>query len=783
MQLFTRLFDIKKGEGKPFLILFIHFFSFSAMGITAGSARDAFFLTLFEKTYLPLIYVAIAVVMAGVIPLYTKLSRNKNITNVMIVSSVIFGLSMFLLSHFLSGWFIPLLYIWIELIIVLTIIQFWILAGEIFNIRQAKRLFGLISGSGAIASMVIGFSIRPFVQTFGSEKLLYATAFFLGMIAMTSFLIKPYHLIQESGSVKSKSKDAKKKNNKKFDRYLITIIVLISAMAIVSKIVDYQFKISASNAYPTQDELVNFFGMFYAITGAAAFIVQFFLTRKILSKFGVLVGLLILPAAVFSGSVGFLMVPVLAAIFIPKFADQVFKFTINNTTMQLLWLPIPSKTKKETKPVIDGTIKAFMEGFAGLTIFIAARWMSLHLLSIAVLVIAAVWIYYTFRIKTGYVKTLQKAIEKRQLNFDDLEIDVADSTMVETIDKTLHADEEVKQLFALELIEEIPLTPWSKSLNKLFHDSTMEVRKTVLKISAENSKVVSDEELIEALKNRDFAEIAMNIAGKRNLSFAIPIMETYLSDSDPELQLNAAASLQHFQSDKMPEARKLIQEKMSSDDPKIQAMAIRLLVDQDNILTQNLLIQFLKSPSELTSNAALYVAGERNSVELISAIVSNLANPKTLLTARHTLQTFSDDLVIQKLLKTLSNNHIEIDLLRSIVITLKVYSSPETIDALIGLLERNERRVLGETIDTLLNLARQERLSDEHSHRLSSEIRKISRYAYQLINFLNDVQKMDVDHILNEVLNHEITKQIPYLLKLGMIDQPSTPDESYLQTI
>ncbi len=783
MQLFTRLFHINKEEGKPFLILFVHFFCFSAMGITAGSTRDAFFLTLFEKTYLPLIYVAIAIVMAGVIPLYTKLSRNINITNVILVSSVIFGLSMFPLIHFLSGWFIPMFYIWIEVIIVLTITQFWILAGEIFNVRQAKRLFGLISGSGAIASMVIGFSIRPFVQTFGSEKLLYATAFFLGIISITSFLIKPYHITLESGSVKSISKNVKEEKKKKFDQYLIGIIVLISAMAIVSKYVDYQFKISASNAYPTQDELVNFFGLFYAVTGAAAFIVQFFLTGKILSKYGVLVGLLILPAAVFAGSVGFLMIPVLVAIFIPKFADQVFKFTINNATIQLLWLPIPSKVKKETKPVIDGTIKAFMEGIAGLTIFFAARWMSLHLLSIAVLVITATWIYYTFRIKNGYVKALQKAIEKRQLNFEELEIDVADNVMVETIDKALHADEEVKQLFALEMIEGIPLTPWAKSLNKLFHDSTIGVRNTVLNISAENSKIISDEELLDAMKNRNFAEIAMNVAGIRNLSSAIPILETYLSDSDPELQLNAAASLQRLQSDKIPEARKLIQEKMSSNNPKIQAMAIRLLVDQDNILTQNLLIQFLESPSGTTSNAALFVAGERKSAELIPAIISNLANPKTLPTARHTLQTFSDELVIPELLKTLSNNHIELDLLRGIVIVLKVYRSQETIDALIGLLDRKEQRVLGDTIDTLLNLARQARLSDEHIISLSGEIHKISRITYQFIDFLNDVQIIDDNHLLNEVLQHEISKQIPYLLKLGIIDQPSTPVESYLQTI
>lgn len=57
---------------------------------------------------------------------------------------------------------------------------------------------------------------------------------------------------------------------------------------------------------------------------------------------------------------------------------------------------------------------------------------------------------------------MQKAIEKRQLNFDELKIDLADHAMVNTIEKALAVDDEVQQLFALELIEGIPLTPWKK---------------------------------------------------------------------------------------------------------------------------------------------------------------------------------------------------------------------------------------------------------------------------------------------------------------------------------
>jgi len=784
MKFLWKIFDIKEGEGKPLFILFIHFFCFSATGITAGSARDAFFLSLFEKTYLPLMFVAIAIIMAGVIPLYTKLTRGKDLTSVIIFSAIIFGSSLIPLSFILKGWIIPILYIWVEIIIVLSIAQFWMLAGDVFDPRQAKRLFGLISGSGAIASMVIGSSIRPFVHTFGSDKLLFATTFFISITAITSLLIRPHRMQLDSGPTKP-AVEVKGKSKSKFDSYLIAITVVICSMAIVSKYVDYQFKITASNAYPTQDELVNFFGLFYALTGAAAFIVQFFLTGRILSRFGVLVGLMILPLAVLSGSIGFLMVPVMAAIFVPKFADQVFKFTINNATIQLLWLPVPPKSKIVTKPIIDGTIKAFMEGFAGLSIFIVATKLGvpIHYLSFFVLLVAGIWIYFTFKTKKGYVSSLQKAIEKRQLNFEELEVDVADSEMVATIEKALRADEEVKQLFALELIEDIPLTPWAKTLNELFYGENHEVSKTVLKISADNSKVISDDELMDALQKHDFADEAIKVAATRKLSVAVDIVEKYLNDDNPELQMTAAAALQIIKSDKSDEARRLIQEKLSSEDPKIQAMAIRQSVDQEDILTHTLLKKFLDNPSEITRNAALSVAGERKNPELIPAIITNLANPKTLPTARYILQQFSEDTVIIELITFLENEKIDRDLLRGIVVTLKVFKSNESIDALIALLERNEKRVMGEIIDTLLSMARQNPLSEKHSDKLNLEVNKISKHAYRLIDFLNNVEQVDKEHTLNEVIQHELSKQVPFLLKLGVIDTPHTPVESYLQTI
>ena len=781
MNVVSRFFDIKEGEGKPLLILFIHHFFLTAMCITGISARDALFLNLFEKTYFPLMFVAIALAMAGVIPLYTKLTKGRDHTFVIVTSSLIFACTLIPLSLALYGFVIPLIFIWMEIIIILSITQFWILAGQVFNPRQAKRLFGLIIISGSIASIIVGSGMRTFVQLFGSDKLLLATAFFLGITTLTSFLIRP-HRSQLSGCF-PRPVPTKEKGKAKFDRYLIAITVVICSMAFVSRFVDYQFKITASNAFPSQDELVNFFGTFYAITGAAIFIVQLFFTGRILARFGVLVGLIILPMGLFVGSIGFLVMPILATIFLAKFSDNVFKFTINNSTLQLLWLPVNPQTKNEKRPVIDGMIKSLIEGFAGISIFISAKWIPLHYLSIAVLGVAGVWIYYTFDTKRGYIKALQKAIEKRFLNFEDTQIDVADSAMVETIEKTLIDDDETKQVIALELIEGIPLKPWSKTLNKLFHGKSIEVSKAVLKMAAEDSNIISDQELLDILKNKDLALEAISVVGRRKLKAAIPIVESYLLDPDPELQVMAAASLQFLGSKKMEEARSLIKGKIKSKNPKIQAIAIKHLTDQEEILTDKLLKDLMGEASEITRNAALGVALKRNNNDLIPSIVSNLSDPKTLPTARNILLQYPKDVVIEEFLKKLKDPNINEGMLRGIVIIVRVLHTGKMIEALIDLIKLRKKGIIIEVIDTLLILGRKKVLSEDQTNKVKAEVYQASKHAYMLVNFLHSIEEIDKEHLLNEVIKHELSRQIPYLLKLGIIDMPGIPVESYLQII
>ena len=56
-----------------------------------------------------------------------------------------------------------------------------------------------------------------------------------------------------------------------------------------------------------------------------------------------------------------------------KFSDQTFKFTLNNSSMELLWLPVRPEKRKAVRPVIGGTIKSIVEVCAGLLMFVLVK--------------------------------------------------------------------------------------------------------------------------------------------------------------------------------------------------------------------------------------------------------------------------------------------------------------------------------------------------------------------------------------------------------------------------
>ena len=170
MKFLKNIVNIKRGEGKMVLTFFCFSFFMVAMGLVAKTAKDAYFLSRFEKSILPLMFLGVAVVIAPVLTYYTKVSKQLSPRLLFMITSSIFISSFIIVQPMITGWVVPTVYIWIELVVGIMIIQFWGYAAESFEPQQAKRLFGIIGGGGSFAVMLVGMNLKPFVKIFDFVK-------------------------------------------------------------------------------------------------------------------------------------------------------------------------------------------------------------------------------------------------------------------------------------------------------------------------------------------------------------------------------------------------------------------------------------------------------------------------------------------------------------------------------------------------------------------------------------------------------------------------------------
>jgi len=783
MNFIKNIIKIKSGEGKMVLTFFMFSFFTIAMGLVAKTARDAYFLSRFDKSILPLMFLAIAIVISPILTFYTKLSKKLAARTVFMITCSIFAVSFIFLQAIMTGYVIPIAYIWIEIAVAIMIIQFWSYAGESFEPQQAKRLFGIIAGGGSFAVMLIGMTLKPYVKTFGTDELLFISAGFLGLAFLFGNLSIQYFKKDQTKGPKKPIKKAQKK--KKMDPFIVGIATIVALSAIVTTLVDYQFKMIASATFPEETDLVGFFGTFYSIAGAASIIMQFFITGPILSRFGILLGLLILPFFLILGSTSILLAPVLLSASFAKFSDQTFKFTINSSSLELIWLPVPPEIRKVIKPQVSGTIKSIAEGIGGLVTFLLVKIIALPYLSIVSLGSIVIWLFTSFKVKTGYVNQLQTAIAKRQIDFEELNVDVQDAAMVKTIEETLSSNDEIKQLFALEIIEGLPLSSWKKTIKRLFNDGAPEVQKRILSMAWDEESIISNEDIIQAMNNNNSVSAeATIVVGRRKLKDALPDLENLLLNSDnQDVSAAAAAAILQIESGPTDKAKMILNNMLDEQDDTKQATALKRLIYNDQILTNDKLKSFLNHNSEIISNVALNIAEKRKDESLVPAIISNLSIAQTSIQARQTLKSFSEELINEQFKQLIESNATSRKLRLGIIRTLREYPNEDSIELLISQLDNNDQDIYNTIVESLLAIARVNPINENKQNQIADEINTIAEKVYTLNECLNMLPDDEHKFLMEDHLNNEIQNTLPTLLKLGVLDVPETPIETYIHTI
>ena len=773
-----RHLHIRSGEGGRVAFLCLHYFLISAAIIAGKAARDGFFLSRYDKSLLPLMLLANAGGVSLAVALFSRLSKRLSTRAATLVTLASFAASLLLLEAHLEGWAIPVLYVWVEVIASITVLQAWLLAADVFDPRQAKRLFSLIAAGGSVAAIASGSAFSWFVKAFGSANLLTAVALMLGASALTGLRICGYPV------VRPRAYGAPPPQRRRFNPYLTSIALVVAVATVVSAVIQYRFQIAAAEAFPEKDRMVAFFAQFYGWGGAASLATQLLLTGFVLSRLGILVGLLVLPVMLASSSVFTLISPALWSASVGRFSDLTFKFTINSASMELLWLPVPAEERRAAKPFIGGSLKAISEAATGLLMFLAVKSAPRWILSALALGVAAVWIAVAFRLLPLYRRALAAVIQKHQLDAGALRLSAQDPEVVAALEKPLRSGQEGAQLAALGFLEGIPLDPFRESLQELSRTGPEAVRTELLKLAADDPATVPDGVLLETIhEGGELAAVAAGVAASRGLAEAGPLVEGLLESREPRIRASAACALLRLGSDSRARAAAVLGAMLEDADPHAQAEAIERLADNTHILPSARLAAFLRAPVPAVRRAALEVARLRRDQAALPGIIENLEHPRCILRARAALRAFPTPEVVDALMQSLQEAAPRTARKRAALHGLQEHAAGVHEDRVVRFIQWQDVVTYEEFAGVMVAVRKARPLGADTLERISRDRAELVALAYRIIA-LTDEMPPDQDTILvRDQARHRLESITAIILKLAVLRVPEFPIDTCLHIL
>ncbi len=706
-RLLSRIVDLKPGEEKLVFLLFVCFFLITSPHTIIKALRYADLLIKMGPGGLPYAYVAAAVVTGLVVVFHTRI-HGKVSSQLMVTSSLSFFVLTGILLHLVlltnygeTSIFISYFYwVWASVLTIVLMTQFWMIINEVFNPREAKRLIGFC-GSGGILGGIVGGLLARFLTKANMANFLLPLACVLLFACI--FVVRAIYNVRKRKLPSPEAMPPKQEQAEipKFgfrdnfhavrkNSYLRLISSLVVITVIVSTFIDFQFSSAVEDYFSLgyvdpKEAMQAFFGLFFAGLLAFSFLLNFFLTSKILRNFGIRFTLLLTPAMLLLCSLGIIIAPftLLFAIFI-KGSDESLAFSLHQSVREILYIPVASNLKARVKPFIDMFINRFAKVFAAILLLIIALSLNKELEGLTpvldpdlskdliwgILVLLVIWVIISLKIGHEYLGVIRKTIQRKWRRVDRDVAEKLDVDYTKLVFDTIESKDRSSVLYAMhlfDLLEKDKLTPEIKEMISQKEDEAKSSSLGDL-FNAEGASWFPDED---------------DDGGQESL----------IKD------IREIVSLDAYQKVMGQHAKQVMGEGGKSETERMEMAKAIGMMEPDAPLVERLEELILDGSPEV-SCYAIRSAAKLRKAEHIPAIIQKLDNTKTHVDAVSALKIYGDS-AIETLEAFLDESERDIQLRKAAVTVLANIGSKDAVRVLLRELERKTEELETEIVDAL----------------------------------------------------------------------------------
>lgn len=427
-------FGLKSEELNKFLLLFFHSFFIGLFIAFYFVQANSVFIRDYGSEHLPYAYLTAGLFGYIISTLYSWFQQKIKSKHLfisalafMLIISLFARLSLnFVDSKYLSFF----VFIWAWPFISLVGIESGGLALRLLNLVQVKRLFGMINMGGVIAS-ILGYLIIPILSKIigTSYNLLFISAG--SLIVAIIILLKIYKKFPEQKEVE---KVAKEKTDTRFkslikDKYFRLIFISATISMTVIYITDFGFlsaiKVQETSLFSKAGSVASFIALVFAGLKIGELMISYFSSR-ILVKYGVKLGLIILPLSltlivfislIFGFTFGTISIIFLILMTLNKSMERIMRRGLDDPSFNILYQPLPNTLQLAVQSKV-GVVMQFAIAIAGALllglnlILNLGDGFSLEYYPVFFLPLLIIWVFVARKLYLAYKNKLREILKE-----------------------------------------------------------------------------------------------------------------------------------------------------------------------------------------------------------------------------------------------------------------------------------------------------------------------------------------------------------------------------------
>ncbi|MBP52276.1 MAG: hypothetical protein CMI27_03935 [Opitutae bacterium] len=609
--------------------------------MTARATSDSFLLKYFEPADISLMIMGAASLSIVLALLSTYLCSKYQAFGAMQIAtaSLVFALVIIVASLFVTkgmgvekGIFI-FAYMICEVIVILPMVLFWGMAVGILNPSESKKWFGLIGAAGTCGCILAGYTVSLASKSDIVNELSLGLVTILLITANIILILKgdklkiPVHL--SSGKAVQNTTIVQKFKVLFSGRQsvLMTMLVVFSAMAL--SVIDINFKFEVRK---DQEDLYDFFGLFYTYTSVTQLILQLLIVRAILTRGGVMAAISILPSLLILTSIGAIFFGTQDAIYVGKFITQVVFFTIEYVGLQMLFLAVSKQLRGQMNSAVDGlTRPATIATISLLITYSLPFWQSgseseiVWKLNLVVIFLCGCWLLISRLNYKEYLASLSRMLGSKKIDFEDEAQPELDPKFIEDLKVSFRRSNPEDALFLSEFVIQMNLEGWNEDFRRKVDSGNLALRKNALSYLAkfeERENIVS---LIETvLSDSEDVQIAfIDSLNQSERSEYFDLVQKFVESKYRQVRCNSATTLMNSEDLKVREkGERIFNEFLFSTEEEQKIISLHALPRLKNLDTSMILSKFLTDEKSMLHKLALESINRLNFESLFPRLIN-----------------------------------------------------------------------------------------------------------------------------------------------------------------